>query len=856
MTQGDQITQTLSRLKWPLRLTWAGLWAERLIRAFWPLWSVLAATIAALALGLHDLLPVEAAWAAAVMCVTGAGWTLVAGLRGFRRPTRDEALIRLDATLAGRPIAALSDTQAIGASDPASQAVWRAHLARMAARAAGARPVAPDMRLSRRDPYALRYAALTALITALAFGSLWRVAAVADFGPGGASSLANGPVWEGWIQPPPYTGKPGLYLNDIDRAEIAVPTGSRVTLRLYGEVGALKVAETVSGRAVPGPDDVSPSGNAENPGQDFTIAQSGTLAIDGPGGRTWAIEVIPDSAPMVTFTGEMGHTADGRMMQAFTATDDYGVLRGTAEITLDLASVDRRYGLSAVPERRDAVVLDLPMPITGSRAEFTEALSDDLSKDPFANLPVMIRLMAEDASGQTGHSPPLKVILPGRRFFDPLAAAIIEMRRDLLWSRDSAVRVVQVFKAITHRPAGFFRNERAYLRLRVALHALDAAAPHGLTPEFRDEMADVLWDIALLVEEGDLNSALERLRRAQDRLSEAIKNGANEAEIAELMQDMRDALNNYMRQLAEDAARNPDQQTTDNQDMMELSGDQLQQMLDRLQQLMEEGRMAEAAELMDALRQMMENMQVTQGQGGQQSPGQQGMRDLAETLRDQQGLSDESFQQLQDEYNNGQPGQDGQPQPAEPQPGELGQEGQGTQEGVGREGQGQGRSLAERQRDLADRLNGLSAGNLPGRGSDKGDAGRQALDQAGRAMKDAEDALRRGDLSGALDRQAEAMEAMREGMRNLGEAQAEDSQRDNPDGQGEAYGRADPNSQRDPLGRDPGQTGRIGSDRNLLQGDDVYRRAQDLLDEIRRRSGDQSRPDLELDYLRRLLERF
>jgi hypothetical protein len=50
--------------------------------------------------------------------------------------------------------------------------------------------------------------------------------------------------------------------------------------------------------------------------------------------------------------------------------------------------------------------------------------------------------------------------------------------------------------------------------------------------------------------------------------------------------------------------------------------------------------------------------------------------------------------------------------------------------------------------------------------------------------------------------------------------------------------------------------GRIGSDRNMLQGEDVYRRAQDLLDEIRRRTGEQTRPDSELDYLRRLLDNF
>ncbi len=124
-------------------------------------------------------------------------------------------------------------------------------------------------------------------------------------------------------------------------------------------------------------------------------------------------------------------------------------------------------------------------------------------------------------------------------------------------------------------------------------------------------------------------------------------------------------------------------------------------------------------------------------------------------------------------------------------------------------------------------------------------------------MDEAERALRNEDFSGALDRQAEALEALREGMRNLGEAMAEEQgQQDGTGAEGEAFGRADPNSQRDPLGRNIGEMGRIGSDRNMLQGDDVYRRAQELLDEIRRRSGDQSRPETELDYLKRLLDRF
>lgn len=123
-------------------------------------------------------------------------------------------------------------------------------------------------------------------------------------------------------------------------------------------------------------------------------------------------------------------------------------------------------------------------------------------------------------------------------------------------------------------------------------------------------------------------------------------------------------------------------------------------------------------------------------------------------------------------------------------------------------------------------------------------------------MEEAEDALRRGDLPEALDRQAEALEAMREGMRDFGEALAEQSRREGDTRMGEEQGQADPREGRDPLGRQSGESARIGSDRNMLQGQDVYRRAEELLDEIRRRSGDLTRPEGERDYLKRLLELF
>jgi hypothetical protein len=53
-----------------------------------------------------------------------------------------------------------------------------------------------------------------------------------------------------------------------------------------------------------------------------------------------------------------------------------------------------------------------------------------------------------------------------------------------------------------------------------------------------------------------------------------------------------------------------------------------------------------------------------------------------------------------------------------------------------------------------------------------------------------------------------------------------------------------------------GNTGQMGTDQNLLNGEDINRRAEELLDEIRRRSAEQDRPEVERDYLRRLLDQF
>ncbi|WP_233495522.1 TIGR02302 family protein [Rhodosalinus halophilus] len=862
--------EILTRLRRPVQLTRWGMAAERASRAFWPLWSIAAAVLALLMLGVQDMVPVEAVWAAAALASAGALWALWRGLRQFRWPGEVEALARLDATMAGRPIATILDAQAVGATDAASAAVWRAHQARMAERAAAARAPAPDLRVARRDPFALRYVALLALAVALLFGSVLRIGSVAEMAPGQAQALAGGPAWEGWVEPPAYTRLPAVYLNDIAPGDLSVAEGSQITLRLYGEVGDLTVRETVSGQP-------APEEPAAEPSQVFEVARDGRLSVEGPGGRAWDVALRPDRAPEVALAGEAEASARGEMTLPFEAEDDYGVVAGTARIALDLDAVDRRYGLKSEPEARPAIEVPLPLPISGDRAEFEETLIEDFSKHPWSNLPVEVRLTVEDAAGQTGVSEPRTMSLPGRRFFDPLAAAVAEQRRDLLWTRDNAGRVAQVLRAISYMPEDVFRSETTYLRLRVILRRLETFTRHGLTEDQRDDVADALWDLALLLEEGDLGDALERLRRAQDRLSEAMRNGASDEEIAELMQELREATDEYIRELARRQMQEGEegQQNQQAQQMpgMQMTQNDLQRMMDRIQELMEQGRMAEAQEALRQLQQMMENMRVTQGQG-QPSPGQQAMEGLAETLREQQGLSDEAFRELQEQFNPGNQqgqqqgqGQQGQQRPGQQfgqgqqgQPGQQGQQGQpgqgqGQQQAQPGEGQGLGESLEERQRALRNEL-GRQRQGLPGLGGEAGEAAREALDRAEGAMEGAERALGEGDLAEAIDRQAEAMDALREGMRNMGEALAQ--QQGQQQGQGQqGMAEGDPSGEpRDPLGRSAGSGGQLGTEESLLQGEDVYRRAQDLLEELRRRSGEAGRPDVELDYLERLLERF
>jgi uncharacterized protein (TIGR02302 family) len=398
------------------------------------------------------------------------------------------------------------------------------------------------------------------------------------------------------------------------------------------------------------------------------------------------------------------------------------------------------------------------------------------------------------------------------------------------------------------------------LRLRKLITQLETwNALDRLTTDAQEELAEELWELAVELEEGDLADALERMRQAQERLNQAMRDGATNAEITELMQELRHATEEYLKQLQQQKSQEADKPPQEGGNTSQMSQDDLQRMMDRIQELMEQGRMAEAEEALKELQEMIENMRVSEGEGegqGGDTAGEQAMEGLSDTLREQQGLNDQAFRDLQEQFNpNAQAGE------SDDNVGRNGGQGEGeSHEGNGGEGSGDGAartpsgeedSLAYRQQALRDELE-RQRNALPGEGTPEGDAARESLDRAGRAMENAERALRQDKLGEAIDSQAQAMEALRDGLQSLAEAMGESQGNQNSD-QGKQE--ANRNSM-DPLGRGQGGSGVDPDAEGNTSDAEVYRRARDLLAEIRRRFVEGERPEAELDYLKRLIDRF
>ncbi|MFA6964640.1 TIGR02302 family protein [Bosea sp. (in: a-proteobacteria)] len=867
---------------------------------FWPrLWLPLAVVLTFLAVswfGLWTHLP----WQGRAIGLTLFLVALAAGLwhaATTALPTHRDALARLDQSLAGghRPASALEDSLAVGAKDPVSQALWSVHVERQSARIAGLSVAAPQPRMAGRDRRALRAVPLLAAVTAFFVAgheAMPRLSAAFDWR--GPSLPAPAVRIDAWIDPPAYTRLPPVLIDFARLAspQISAPEKSTIVVRIAGKT-TMDIATTGRLDLLPLPDAKPADGKAADnkapaaapaPAvieKRFTLAGNGTLRLTGGGapGTTLSITAVADQPPRVSFAEPpkpVTGAQPGGLSIAYRVKDDYGV--ASVEATVE-RSGPPSVGRSLVEAPKQT--LSVP-----SSADGEEEMKStvDFSAHPWAGAKVKMTLVARDEAGQEGRSDPVEVVLPQRTFAKPLPKALVEQRRKLVMDVEDRRKVQLAMDALLIEPELFMKETGVYLGMRMINERLRRARSDD---QLRD-VAELMWALALQLEDGDLSDAERALRAAQENLQQALERGASEEEIKKLTEEMRRAMDQFMRQLAEQMQRQ--QQNADPNQMSQLPENfrsvtprDLQNMLNRIEELSKRGDLAEAQRLMEELNQMLNNLQMARP--GQQDPRQremnQALSDLDRMTREQQGLRDETFQQEQQRQNRTQrgqrpgqqqarPGQQGQRQPGQrgqrgqqpgQQPGDQGEDGEEGEGQQGENGQGQGgQSLAQRQQQLRERLQDLQR-RMRGMGAPQ----QGELGEAEDAMGEAGEQLGQGQGEGALDAQGRALEALRKGGQNLAQqmqgqpgegGEPGEGAFGEPDGQPGGRPSAQQRGREDPLGRPQRQRdwadGRVrvpGADESATQ------RARRILEELRRRLGDPSRPTEELDYLERLLRR-
>ena len=785
----------------------------------------------------------------------------LATLARFRTATRAQKLARIDrdSGLPHRPATAMEDQLANANEDPATRALWALHRARMERAAQALTLRLPSPRLVERDRYALRAFALLAVVaTAFVAGpeKYARVLAAFDWRTEGA--LSAGYRLDAWVDPPAYTGKPPVILNLRDEAgakasrKVQAPVGSMIVVR-SSEASNVSV-EIAGGLEVAKADESAAKGKAAATDTElrWTLKGDGKLVLKRFGSviSSFDLTSAPDRAPVISLNGEARRNSRGSLTLGYKIEDDYGVTGAEANFAKPVLAGKPVTGRTLA----EAPKMGLALP-AGSGGLGEAETTADLSEHPWAGAIVTMTLSAKDEGGNEGLSDPVEITLPQRPFVKPLARALVEQRRNLVLAPDTKGRVLSSIKGLMIAPDQFGVTAGIYLGFHNIANRLTRARKDADLLG----VADLMWEMALRIEDGGLSDAERDLRAAQQELRDALNRGAPQDEISKLMDQMRAALDKFLNELAQQAQREgrdqEPQSRADNDNSRTITSQDLQSMLDRIEEMMRNGQMAEAQKMMEQLQNLLENLRSAQRQRGTDPMAREmnkALDELDQMTRDQQELRDNTFrnEEKKQRRNQAQRQKDRSQQGMQQgQPGQQGQQGDqddGDEDQDSADNDGE-QSLQQRQEALRQRLDQLQR-----RMKELGMKGDQNLEDAEGAMKEAEGELGKGQQGRgkAVDAQGRALESLRKG----GQAMAQQMQPGPGDPNGPMrQGRA---GNPDPLGRESHD--KRDNSRALYDplGTPAAQRAQKVLEELRRRLSDPARPRDELDYLERLLKRY
>ena len=642
------------------------LWARRalLVERVWPpLVFAIAVAILFLAAswaGAWQFSPRAVRIGGVIVFALGLGAALSPLMR-LRRPAARDVLARLDrdAKASHRPASSLANSLANDHGDSVTQALWAAHRARLEREVEAIRVSPPSPGMAARDPYALRFGvAMLAFAAAVVAGPemYGRFVAAFDWRSDEAVAAVAESRIDAWIDPPPYAGQPPLVVDfkTADPQTLTVPEDS--VLVVHGDPGVVGThveggitpleektetkAASASGEksTVPTNSPTASAAAASAPTEKrWTIHGSGKATILR-GGQPVAVTVLavtPAGNPTIVSTEDPRANLTGTLTLAYRTQDRFGLASARADFSRPHEGPGPAPRTLAPPPQ---AALQLP-PTANGVGDGRATL--DLSEHPWAGAKVTMRLSAVSISGKTGDSGPIEVTLPQRLFHNPLARALVEQRRDLILDPDHAPKQVDTALAgLSIAPELFDTPANIYLGLKQAKNSLD----HAHSDADLLDVAALLWAMAQQLENGDASKAERDLRAAEQALREALQRGASDEEIKKLMEQLREAANRFMSEMARNSPdSSPEDQNVQSKD--------LDKMMDQMEDAARNGSREDAQAMLDQMQEMFENMRSAQDD--KESPADRQMRkqigELEKLLRDQQALRDDTFRSDQKE---------------------------------------------------------------------------------------------------------------------------------------------------------------------------------------------------------------
>lgn len=835
-------------------LTGLALTLENAVTAFWrvALWNILF-------IGLWLLqIPAVAGKAGTIgslaVYALGTIWFLWRDGRRFHLPARREIDKRLEinSQLDHRPLTALHDELANPDQDDA-RTLWSRSKLRALATVYKLKAPWPRPLLATQDPLALRVlAVLVVVIGIIVAGPAWRERIHLGFNPfyGALERKVDKSIMV-WVTAPEYTGQGQIILEGRGRHEkvIAIPDESKIKIQATRGFGAPYVVIGDQRMEMKRADEKNWS--LEFP---FSAAYQGSARIEirqmGFERASIPFTFVPDQPPSITLVEEPKTIDKGQMQLRLTVRDDYSVNDLIMHMRLDETMQDKPLGADIEDIRAIVSPPDVQMELKPVY---------DLAWHPWAGLPVVIDLTVVDHKKQTAQLPPLHVTLPERTFQNPTARKLISMRKRLIRTPEAAAaNIAKELFDIMVAPASYNGHPVVFLSLKT----MSARLVYDPSITSIRQIIAQLWDTAIQVEDGNMAIAARDMRDAQRNLEKTLSDpNATQEDINRALDQFREAMAKYFQEMIAEMQKQMagDQVMEVPPEMLAgvLNPDDLQNFLDELTAQAMAGNKDAARELLSKLQQMMDSM--SPGNGRMQMPQDMKFKMmavgalqkliekqeelLAQTQKQAEGMNETPRPQsygetlpLDPETLKGLFGDDALPPPAPKVPAVP------LTPGVDTTGN---RNEQEALRFILGKLMQDADAEL---GEIPANMGKAELEMRGSSTQLGDN---RPDLS--VPRQEEAIRYLKESMDQMSEQLAQQLKKMMALSLGGGSPRLDP------LGRpmdDGDGPSWLPSSRVKIPDEAERKKVREILDTLRRRSGEMQRPDYELEYLRRLMQQF